>query len=296
MGRYSDAVRYLQIAIDKDADNLSAHIALARTYDLLQQTEKAENIYVELIQKAPKNWEVFQGYGYFLARHGRYSEAVDTYHRVLELTPENLVAINNLGGTLLFLGDFNKAIPHFESSLRISSNSTAFSNLGTAYYYLGKFDKAVFYYKKAIELSPLELGNLNDIADAYHFIHSMESISDDYRKQVKLYAQKEIVENPANVLGHLYFAIACAHLGQLSEAKMALAKAGEIDPNHYFYDYVALRVAVAEKNYDQIVTGIKKLKLSGYSDKLIISDPYFKLIVDDDYLYGALKTEVNLNK
>nr|WP_323814184.1 tetratricopeptide repeat protein [Cellvibrio sp. NN19] len=296
VGRYADAMNYLQIAVKKDPESVSAHIALARTYDLLQEKDKAEHIYLDLIKKAPKNWEVHQGYGYFLVSYGRHKEAINHFFRVLELTPDNIVAINNVGASHLFLGEFKQAITYFKSALNLSPSSAAFSNLGTAYYYLGIFDKAAFYYRKAIDLSPLEMTNLNNIADAYHFIDQKEDVANDFRRRVKSYAEKEIADNPLNVLGYLHFAMASTHFGQLAEAKASLFKANEIDPNHYFSSYVGLRIAVAEMDYDQIISEVKKLKSSGYSDRLILSDPYFKVLVSDDYLYGVLKTEVNLNK
>ena len=294
--RFSEAVNYLSAAVKKDPDNVSANIALARTYDFLQEKDKAERIYVDLIKNIPKDWEVHQGYGYFLVNYGRHQEAINHYLRVLELTPENIIAINNVGASHLFLGEFKQAITYFKKALALSPTSTAFSNLGTAYYYLGMFDEAILYYRKAIELSPMEMANLNNIADAYHFVDQKEDVANEFRRQVRSYAKKEITNNPLNVLGYLHFAMTSAHFGQLAEAKASLLKAKEIDPNHYFSDYVGLRIAVAEKDYDQIISEVKKLKSSGYSDKLILSDPYFKVLVSDEHLYGALINEVNLNK
>lgn len=296
VGRHADAVRYLQIAVKKDPDNVPAYVALARTYDLLQEKDKAERIYIDLINKAPKNWEVYQGYGYFLVRHGRHQEAINRYLRVLELTPENIIAINNIGASHLFLGEFKPAITYFEKALALSPSSTAFSNLGATYYYLGDFDRAIKNYQKAIRLSPSDASNLNDIADAYFFMEGKRDVSNEYRRRVQLYAEEGLTKNPLDLSGHLYLAIAYAHFGRIDDAKSLLEKAITLDPGYYFSDYVGLRIAVAEKNHDQIVNGIQKLKSSGYSEKLILSDPYFKKLVSDDYLYGALKTEVNLNK
>ncbi|WP_331351329.1 tetratricopeptide repeat protein [Cellvibrio sp. UBA7671] len=296
VGRYPDAINFLTKAIIKDARNVSAAIALAKTYDLMQESAAAEKIYIDLINREPKNWEVYQGYGYFLIQHARHSEAILNYKKVLDLTPDNVMAINNMGASYLFLGDFENAIPAFEKALALSPSSAAFSNLGTAYYYLGFFSKAVEYYQKAIDLSPSDVSNLNDIADAYYFIDGKKDLSHDYRKRVKFYAEKEIADNPSGVSGHLYLAMAYAHFGGFAEAKVALDKAVALDPGYYFSDYVGLRIAVAEKNYNDIVNESKKLKLNGYSEKLILADPYFKVLQKDKRFYGVLKDEVNLNK
>jgi adenylate cyclase len=296
VGRYPDAINFLKKAIRKDVNNVSAAIALAKTYDLMQESAAAESIYIDLINREPKNWEVYQGYGYFLIQHARHKEAILNYKKVLDLTPDNVMAINNMGASYLFLGDFENAIPAFEKALALSPSSASFSNLGTAYYYLGFFNKAVEYYQKAIDLSPSDVSNLNDIADAYYFIDGKKDLSYDYRKRVKFYAEKEIADNASGVSGHLYLAMAYAHFGSFAEAKAALDKAVALDPGYYFSDYVGLRIAVAEKNYNDIVVESKKIKLNGYSEKLIVADPYFKVLETDERFYGVLKDEVNLNK
>lgn len=295
-GRYSDAIFYLQKAVKKDPDSIPAKIALARTYDLLQENKKAEHIYLELIGRAPKNWEVYQGYGYFLVRQGRQQEAIENYRKVLELTPENIIAINNLGASYLFRGEYKPAIEYFEKALLLSPSSTAFSNLAAAHYYLGEFEKAIEYYQEAIKLSPTDVSNLNDIADAYFFTEGKSDVSDEYRRRVQYYAEDALINNPLDLPGHLYLAITYIHLGRIDDAKNLLDRAISIDPGYYFSEYVALRISVAENNHVQILNGVKKLISSGYSEKLIFSDPYFKNLVSDDYLYGVLKTEVNLNK
>ena len=296
VGRHSEAIDYLQKAIKKEPDSVSSNIALARTWDLLQENKKAENIYADIIKRNPKNWEAYQGYGYFLVRHGRHREAIMNFHKVLEITPENIIAINNLGASHLFLGEFKSAINYFEQALQLSPSSTAFSNLGAAYYYLGDFDRSIKNYQKAIRLSPADASNLNDIADAYFFMEGKSAVADEYRRRVQVYAEEEVAKNPAGLSGYLYLAIAYAHFGRFDDARDLVAKATNIDPGYYFSDYVGLRIAVAEKNYAQILSGVKKLKSGGYSEKLILSDPYFKDLVSDDYLYGVLKTEVNLDK
>jgi adenylate cyclase len=289
IGRYSDSVGYLTKSIEKDANNVSAIIALARAYDLMQDSAGAEAIYVDLIRKEPKNWEAYQGYGYFLVRHGRHKEAIQIYRKVLDLTPENVIAINNLGASYLFLGDFKNAIKLFEEALVISPSSSAFSNLGAVYYYLGLFDRAVDNYKKSIDLSPSDIRYLNNLSDAYFFIHGHAELSDYYRKRVQFYAENEIISNPSGMSGYLYLAIAYAHFGKISDAKKALDEAIKIDPGYYFSDYVGLRIAVAENNYDSIVTNVNNLKLSGYSEALITADPYFHILKSDGAFSSVLK-------
>lgn len=281
IGNYAEAIVYLLKSVKKDPNNVSAAIALARTYDLMQKADAAENIYLSVIKNEPNNWETYQGYGYFLVRHGRHDEAIKIYREVLKLTPENIIAFTNLGASYLFIGDFKNAVDVLDKALALAPSDTAYSNLGAAYYYLGDFEKAVEQYQQALDLSPSNLDYLNNLADAYFFIEDKRDISDDYRRRVQFLAEREIHDNPSSISGYIYLAISYAHFGDIAEAKNALKKAVELDPGYYFADYVCLKIAVKENDFDSIIAAARELQSSGYSEKLILADPYFKVLTTD---------------
>ncbi len=282
MGNYTEAIKYLQQANIKDPDNISTNIGLARTYDLMGDEKSAEETYKASILKAPKNWEAYQGYAYFLTRKGRYQEAISYYEKVLELTPDNIVTLSNIGGAYLYIGNFKKAAETLEQAIKLEPNSTVFSNLGGMYYYLGDFKKAIDVYKQAERLEPTNISYLNNLADSYMLVKNSPE-ANEYRRKVHSFSKKEIEENPSNIYGYLYLALSDAHLGKFGEATDMIKKAIAIDPNNYFIEYVNLRIAALEKDDNNLKIYAKALIDKGYSEKLITADPYFYILKEERF-------------
>jgi class 3 adenylate cyclase/tetratricopeptide (TPR) repeat protein len=281
-GLYKDALHYLQTAKEKEPGNIDTIIALAGTYDLMQQKKNAEALFKEAIKESPKNWATHQEYGYFLIHEGRYEEAINSYKNVLRLTPDNVVTLNNIGATFLFMGQFEKAEYSLKKAIDIEPNGLAFSNLGVMNYYLGKFNKAVEYGQEAIKLEPTNIQYLNNVSDAYFFLND-RVMADEFSKKVRFYAEQTVSNDQLDISGHLYLALTDIHFGKFTEAKEKVYKAAKLNPNNFFTYYVALRIATAEENDSDIEINLQKLKDRGYSPNLILDDPYFAKLKDDRF-------------
>ena len=279
-GEYTQAAEYLMKANQNDPEDIITIVALAGLYDLMKMEVKAESLYKEAIKKSPKNWETYQEYGYFLIRKGRHDEAIKSYYKVMNLTPDNIIALNNIGAAYLYLGEFKKAAEPLEKATKLESSSRAFSNLGVMYYYAGNFEKAVDAYKQAIKLEPTSIVYLYNIADAFFFKKDGAKLADDYFKKVEELAKKEIEISPANDTGYIYLASAHIHFGKTSLAKEFLSKALLLDSENPFSHYVNLRIAVVEGNDNAIKICAQKLQERGYSEELILADPYFHILKD----------------
>jgi len=281
-GKYTEAVRYLEQANKSHADT-GAKIALAGTYDLMQDEKKAESLYKEAIKESSKNWEAHQEYGYFLLRRGRLNEAIQSYRKVLDLTPENVAAFNNIGVSYLYLGEFKKAAQYLTKQAELEPSSRAFSNIGVINYYDGLYEKAINSYQQAIKLSPDNIMYLNNIADAYFFLPEHNDLANKYFEQVQTYAEKDIKINPNNISNFQYLALSRIHFGDINEAKKFIDKANSLDANDVFSYYVNLRLSIVTKDDPSIKIYAKKLEKGGYSAKLILADPYFRILKEDRF-------------
>jgi len=275
IGRYLDAIKYLKLAQEKDLKNISAEISLARTYDLMQEPILAESTYINAIKKDSKNWETHQGYGYFLVRKGRQLEALKKFNDVLELTPNNVAAINNMGSIYLYMGNYKKAAITFEKATQLEPLGIFFLNTGSMYYFSGDFEKSIKMYNQALILQPKNLEFLINIADAYNFLPNSKKTADDYFNKAQVQAEKELKSNSGNVSAYQFMALAKAHFGDLVEAKKMMHQAALLDAENTISHYVNLRIAILEDDEKQMKNNIKKLLSNGYSKKLILSDPYF---------------------
>jgi len=98
------------------------------------------------------------------------------------------------GNELSLSGDFEQAIAEYEQALEIEpENVDLMSNLGVAYYNLGQLDKAIDQYSRAIEISPSDPDIRSNLAAAYvqkyqvsGALEQLDSALEEYQKAVEL--------------------------------------------------------------------------------------------------------------
>ena len=85
-----------------------------------------------------------------------YDQAVATYQKALQLTPDDAALHNNLGSVYASTGKLPEAQAEFEkaASLDPTNASRYYFNIGAIMYNLGKMDEALTAFKKVISLDP----------------------------------------------------------------------------------------------------------------------------------------------
>jgi tetratricopeptide (TPR) repeat protein len=120
-------------------------------------------------------------------KQNKLKEAQILYNKILEVNPNHLNTLNNLGVIFQDLGDFQKAKSCCEKAIEIDPNYIdAYNNLGFIFKDLGDFQKAKSCYEKAIENDPLNkkcilsYGNLllflGDFLKGYEYIIKGEGV------------------------------------------------------------------------------------------------------------------------
>jgi len=184
-GRADEAIELLNSQIEKYPSQTSAKLLLASVYATQEDIETAVNILEEVIAETPTEVRAYallgslypddpaarivayeRGYkanpgtvamGLVLGTQyelsGRYEDAISLYERVIELNPDNEVAINNLAALLLDrrtdAESFAKAL---EMSIRFEDSDSAalIDTLGWAYYRNGDYRKAIPILEKSV--------------------------------------------------------------------------------------------------------------------------------------------------
>jgi len=101
-------------------------------------------------------------------KNGNFEEAISYFEKVLEIEPNHLDALNNIGGLLSTLGKHNEAIFYFDTIIEIEPNYVrALVNKGSALGSLGKFDEAIFYLERALEIDPENIDALSNKAAVF---------------------------------------------------------------------------------------------------------------------------------
>jgi Flp pilus assembly protein TadD len=89
------------------------------------------------------------------AQAGDFEKAIAEYQAVLEMAPDNVSALANLGVAFYSTGKLDEAVTQYEKALELEpGDADIHSNLGAAYVQLGQLDQALGEYQKAVEINP----------------------------------------------------------------------------------------------------------------------------------------------
>jgi tetratricopeptide (TPR) repeat protein len=151
--RKEEAIQALKTALVKEPENIQIINYLNSIAD------KAESISRTSIQSHNEQEALQQGFAFI--KLGQMDKAIHWYRKVLEINPENIEALSNIGGALQTIGKLEEAIAIYQKTVSIKPEfAEAYSNLGSALATQGKLEEAVTSYQKAISIKP-------DFAEAY---------------------------------------------------------------------------------------------------------------------------------
>jgi serine/threonine-protein kinase len=167
-GKYEDAVKQFQNAVELEPSNEEAYIGLAGAYDRLGKTQEAENTYKKIIALRPNYWRGYNLLGAFYLRQAQYDDASKMFQKVVDLTPESFRGYANLGATLLYEAKYAEAIKPLQQSLSTRATADTYSNLGTAYYYQHRFKDSAQTYEKAVQLNDKDYSLWGNMGEAYY--------------------------------------------------------------------------------------------------------------------------------
>jgi tetratricopeptide (TPR) repeat protein len=100
----AEAQRYLEVAVQRDPDNMIAARFLADLLDRSSEWQRAKELYERVIAREPQNAWAFYGLGHALIALNKPEEALAPLRRALELDPTIARAHYQLGRALRALG------------------------------------------------------------------------------------------------------------------------------------------------------------------------------------------------
>ncbi len=152
----SNAIKNLQIAVDNQPDYYEAYMLLGLLY-----AEKHDSIAVDYYKNAinivPKSIEVHYNIAFFYQENNQYKKAIDEYNFILnniDSTQQNVYY--NIGYIyLIYLNEYEKAIPYFSKAIKCDSNYyQAYYNKGYCYELLKQYNKAKEQYQISLDIYP----------------------------------------------------------------------------------------------------------------------------------------------
>ena len=168
------------------------------------------------------NFAAHVGLGGFFRVHGRLDEAIVQYREALEITPDDVETLNNLGNVLAMKGEDQAAIAQFHRALAIQPGfADTYVNLGNVLTH-GRPDEAIALGRKALEIAPNNAKILNNLGKALAIKGADDAAIAQYQKAL------EIQPDYADV--HFNLGNRLLKQGKLDEAAAHFRKAVEINP------------------------------------------------------------------
>ncbi|MDI9357218.1 MAG: tetratricopeptide repeat protein [Chitinophagaceae bacterium] len=157
--QHTEAIHYLEMGkkyVQFDPQGLENFNALlGDEYNYVQNHEKSDNAYEEVLKINPNNDYVLNNYAYFLSlRKEKLDKAIIMGKKVIENNPTNATYLDTYAWVLYMKGNYFDAKVVLEKALQDTKNisGTIIEHYGDVLFKLGKTDLAVEEWKKAKEM------------------------------------------------------------------------------------------------------------------------------------------------
>ncbi|MGA3284672.1 MAG: tetratricopeptide repeat protein [Verrucomicrobiota bacterium] len=223
-GMYTDLETLWRTTLARNPDCLMAHYNLGNLLSNQGRIEEAMEHYHKALQINPNFSKALYNLGMALAAKGRFDEAIKNFYRAIQINPNYPEALNNLGNALAAQGRFDEAIAYYRKAIQIKPNyCEAQYNLGNALAAQGRFDEAIAYYRKAIQIKPYFSEALDNLGNALAAQGRFDEAIENYRQAIQLNS------NHPEIFFHL--GMAFDQLGRTREAVAQYREALRLNPN-----------------------------------------------------------------
>ena len=221
-GDYPRAEMQLRRALAIEPQNVEALIEMGLALALLGRLAEAEAALLSALQLQPDHWPVHEALSTYYSNHDdqpdRLERAAKHAMRVVELTPDNAAAWNNLGTAYHGLQQYAAAKTAWDRALELAPTRAAYTNRGLQYYYEGRFEEAAEMQLKAVELAPSDHRAWGRLAEAYRLMGDQDQASQSaYAKAIDL-AESQLAINPQDWRTRGLLATYYAHSSRDEEA------------------------------------------------------------------------------
>jgi tetratricopeptide (TPR) repeat protein len=135
----------------------------------------------------PKNAETWFRKGLNLWRLNRQQEAIFSYEKCLRFQPDNVLALRNLGGALLYHGQYQEAISRLNAALDLDrGDSLTWCLKGEALLALERHAEAIICFHRSLEIEPKDPIAWHHQADCLRALGEYESALAGFNKALEL--------------------------------------------------------------------------------------------------------------
>jgi len=130
-------------------------VCLVMTRQQLGYWKDGESIFRHTLEVTENNYMAHNNLGGFLDKKGQSEEAIRQYQEAIRIKPDYVLGHYNLGVALEMKSRTAEAIQQYQEAIRLNpDNPMVHINLGNALLHQGKIDEAIRQYHEAIRIKP----------------------------------------------------------------------------------------------------------------------------------------------
>ncbi|KUO59576.1 hypothetical protein APF79_05365 [bacterium BRH_c32] len=238
---------------------------LAESFENAGQLEKAESLYLELVNSNPGNPLYFDSYNKILVRQKKYEPAIKIIRERLNKTPQDINMYGMLGSIYYYMDSTSRGNEIWEEAIKKNNNSlVAFRVIANYAIENRNFDKAIEFLKRGKEVSDDPLIFSIDLANIY-------AVNMNYKEAATEYC--ELVSKKPEQIG-LAKSRMQSYLtkpGAIKETIEVVKKYADKNPTYQLLDLIAF-LYMQDDNYKDAFEINKKLdKIAGSTGNMIFN-------------------------
>ena len=232
-GCLEEALAAARIAVEKSPDRADAHAVLGTALVRTERFVEAEEVLSRALEIHPSHKGIRRSMAEMLRKQERYEEALEAYRALLEIDPEYPLAHSFMGDILIQLHRHDEAVESLSKALRLVRAAPSVAAdlptpgslhvlLGKALQGTGRTREAEPHFRRALQLDPLNMDALEQVAASEFGRKRYQQALDLYRRQLEIDPDKATTH--ANIGAALYY------LDRTEEAIRSLERALALDP------------------------------------------------------------------
>ncbi len=190
---------------------LQSNLQAALQLHQIGEYARAEAAYLGILKQSGQHFDALQLLGTLYAQTRRFDQAALYLNHALNIQPNNVSVLNNLGYACKELGEFDLAIKSFDKAVELKPDySEAYNNRGNALKDCQNIELAIKSYQLSIIYAPQN-------AEAYYNLSQIHYEANHLEHARKGYEHALII-NPYYLEAHTNHALILSQMGRLAES------------------------------------------------------------------------------
>jgi tetratricopeptide (TPR) repeat protein len=189
-----NAIRWLEVAVQKDPANKEAWYFLGRAYYTASRLPAARRAFDRVLELDPRDARAENNIGLILESGGKTEEALATYRNAIawqkESSPSSEQPYLNLGSLLITMERTREAVAPLQKAVALAPNDAqCHLRLGTAYLHLGELNEAERELREAVRLAPDNAAAHYQLGRCYKQSKKIEAAKSEFDRVAEIQSQ-----------------------------------------------------------------------------------------------------------